>query len=552
MTGAIVLVTGGAGFLGRNIVKLLRLHRANVFAKVRVLDHRPCSAEDFRLPQRDESALAEVETVCGDICDLPTLICACRGVSAVIHCAAIVDFWVHDADELFRVNLQGTTNVISACRSCGVQSLVFTGSMCVVVGPEGVHCGTEQTPYPVDFVYGVYAQTKALAEQAVLQANAGDQGRLRTCVIRALSLFGEEEPWKLHSLLRFTAGGWVTRVGSRSVAHHHAYVGNIAWAHIRAVDRLRVPNSNAAGQVFIPDDDTPVLNFYDFLQPLFECVGYRVIPWPVPYWILYGMACSLELLAWAVRPVWAVSTPLTRTALKITCTSCTFSGAHARKELDYQPLFSYPEALQRTRNYITASYGRRTSSSSSSTSRSPWLALAWASRALSLLRQALLSLLWASSSPSPLRLPSPVERPPTPPAASARLPPAPLQGVGGTSPPPSFRSLTDAQRAAGLPPSPSTGSGSFGASYDSSQESSLPSSPRSDTQTPTDLESPRLPSGFPTSSSSSALQRALAAVAGRGPGGAGLTSKRHQRVLSGASAGPLGVPMLMLPEQAHS
>jgi UDP-glucose 4-epimerase len=115
------LVTGGAGFIGSNIVdELLRRGHAVV------------ALDDFSGGKDHNLAAArgKVELVSGSICDLPTVAAACRGTDCVIHLAAraSVPRSIKDPLETNRVNVDGTLNVLVAARDAGVRRVVFAAS----------------------------------------------------------------------------------------------------------------------------------------------------------------------------------------------------------------------------------------------------------------------------------------------------------------------------------------------------------------------------------------------------------------------------------------
>ena len=105
------LVIGGGGFLGKRIVELL-LERGD---SVSVFDVRQ-SYNDERLDKYHV----------GDICSVESVIEACRGKTVVIHTASPIHGL--PSDVYFRVNVQGTNNVITACQVTRVKKLVFTSS----------------------------------------------------------------------------------------------------------------------------------------------------------------------------------------------------------------------------------------------------------------------------------------------------------------------------------------------------------------------------------------------------------------------------------------
>ncbi|RXM94123.1 3 beta-hydroxysteroid dehydrogenase type 7 [Acipenser ruthenus] len=128
--GLVYLVTGGCGFLGQHVFRMLLEKEDNV-AEVRLFD----LAVDDSLANLSTEKIT-VKLIQGDITDLTTVLKVTEGVDVVIHSASLVDVW-HKVPEskIQAVNVQGTCHVIQACQDHGIQYLIYTSSM-EVVGPN--------------------------------------------------------------------------------------------------------------------------------------------------------------------------------------------------------------------------------------------------------------------------------------------------------------------------------------------------------------------------------------------------------------------------------
>ena len=168
------LVTGASGFLGSSLVAALCAHGVRVRALV-----RPTSK------LRRLSGLG-AEIVRGDVCDLASLREAARGQQIVFHAAAKVPDW-GPRREFFRVNLQGTRNVVAACQDASVGRLVHVSSMTVLGLPRRGAAVDEQSPYDPS-PHDAYTASKIQAERLVLEAN-GQRG-LSTVAIRPGAIWG--------------------------------------------------------------------------------------------------------------------------------------------------------------------------------------------------------------------------------------------------------------------------------------------------------------------------------------------------------------------------
>jgi dihydroflavonol-4-reductase len=120
-----ILVTGGAGFIGSNVVKLLR--RRYPEARVRVL----------HLPKENLLNLNGVqglELVAGDLLNPQDIKRAVAGCDVVFHLAAIYALWLPDMGLMDRVNVDGSRLVLEECLQQGVKRVVYTSSFAVFAG----------------------------------------------------------------------------------------------------------------------------------------------------------------------------------------------------------------------------------------------------------------------------------------------------------------------------------------------------------------------------------------------------------------------------------
>lgn len=151
-----VLVTGATGFVGANVARLLVDRGEDVRVLVR--------------PTSDRGNLAglPLEVAVGDLRDAEAVRRAVRGCRRVFHVAADYRFWARDPGEIYRSNVQGTTNVMEACLAEGVERVVHTST----VGTIGLGAypapGDETTPLLDGQLNGHYKRSKLQAERAAL------------------------------------------------------------------------------------------------------------------------------------------------------------------------------------------------------------------------------------------------------------------------------------------------------------------------------------------------------------------------------------------------
>lgn len=123
-----VLVTGGAGFIGSNLVLAL-LDRGN---RVRVLDNFATGSRT-NLTEIHPASAGRLAVIESDIRNLETCREACRGVEVVYHQAALgsVPRSIEDPSTTDAVNIHGTVNIFSAAREAGVRRIVYASSSSV-------------------------------------------------------------------------------------------------------------------------------------------------------------------------------------------------------------------------------------------------------------------------------------------------------------------------------------------------------------------------------------------------------------------------------------
>ncbi|MEX1043041.1 MAG: NAD-dependent epimerase/dehydratase family protein [Acidimicrobiia bacterium] len=151
-----VLVTGGSGVVGASLIRHLIERGMAVSALSRT------SASDVIL--RNVGAAP----VRGDVTDPATLRSAVAGVELVYHVAGVNTMCPVDPSELYRVNVDGSRNVVAAAEDAGVRRIVYTSSAAAIGEPAGT-VGTESTPHRGSYL-SHYERSKHLAEEAVFAA----------------------------------------------------------------------------------------------------------------------------------------------------------------------------------------------------------------------------------------------------------------------------------------------------------------------------------------------------------------------------------------------
>jgi nucleoside-diphosphate-sugar epimerase len=234
----VVLVTGGAGFIGSNLVRAL-VERGDT---VRVLDN-------FSTGNRDNLEGLDVHVVEGELRSYERVHNAVRGTEVVFHLGALgsVPRSVQDPLTSSAVNVEGTLNVLLAARDEGVRRVVFSSSTSVY-GSTREMPTTESTPPDPLSPYGV---AKLAAERYCMSFSRVYES-FETVVLRYFNVFGpRQSPHSQYAavvplFIRAIADGTpVTIHGDGEQSRDFTYVGNVVDATLSAGDAL-----GASGRAF--------------------------------------------------------------------------------------------------------------------------------------------------------------------------------------------------------------------------------------------------------------------------------------------------------------
>lgn len=169
-----VLVTGGAGFVGRETVKQLQLNGY----EVTVLD-KADKPEDFQ----------NVKYIRGDLQNAAKCVVACAGQDYVIHLAAkprIPESFINP-DDYFDDNVTGTKNILTAASAVGVRKFVYCSSSSIYGNNPAPH-----KPYHKPDPLNYYAMTKLFGEHLCKQYK--NMFNLEYNILRFFTVYGPEQP----------------------------------------------------------------------------------------------------------------------------------------------------------------------------------------------------------------------------------------------------------------------------------------------------------------------------------------------------------------------
>ena len=310
-----VFITGASGFIGGNIAaRLLAAGRP-----VRVLGRRP-------LP---ELARLGAEVIVGDLDNLEALQRGCDGAATVFHVAGRVGVWGPD-EEFFKVNVEGTDNVIVACRAGGVRRLVYTSSPSVVYNGGDLAGVDESAPFCTQAPCA-YPTSKAAAERLV---QASHSSRLATVSLRPHLVWGPGDKNVVPRVLALARKGRLKIIGSGRNRVDVTHITNVVDAHLLAEN---APGAAVGGKAYFITNGEPVV-LWDWINQLLRGTGIPEIKQHVSLRTAYLAGGVLETL-WSVLPLKG-EPPMTRYVAKEMATDHWFDLSAARRDLGYNPRVS--------------------------------------------------------------------------------------------------------------------------------------------------------------------------------------------------------------------
>jgi dihydroflavonol-4-reductase len=308
---ALNLVTGGCGFIGTHLARLLR-DRGD---SVRVLDLR-----------QPVDRIESVEYLQGSITDARKVCDAATGCRRVFHLAALSGLWWRDKRAFLSVNRDGTRHVLDAARLAGVETVVHTSTESVLIAmgrgrrPQKID---EQTQCTLDEMAGAYCRGKFLAEQEA--RHAASEGR-RVIIVNPTVPAGPGDHWitpPTRMMLGFLNGAYPAYLDSTL---NLADARDIAWGHWLAAESGR-----SAQRYILGAHDIGIGRLLELLS---ELSGRSLVRRRAPYPVALAASAASELVAdWITRRPPAA--PLA--GVRLASVPVTFDNSETRAGLGWTP-----------------------------------------------------------------------------------------------------------------------------------------------------------------------------------------------------------------------
>ena len=323
------LVTGGGGFVGGAVARMLRARGDEV---------RSFARGDYPALR----ALG-VDVVRGDLGDRDAVMRATAGVDVVFHVGAKAGVW-GSLESYRRANVDGTAHVIAACRAHGVGRLVFTSSPSVVFDDGDLEGVDERAPYPTRFL-AHYPATKAEAEQAVLAANGPG---LATVALRPHLVWGPGDQHLVPRIVARAKAGKLRGIGDGHWKVDTTYIDNAADAHLAAAEELGA-EGRCAGKAYFVSNGEPIA-VGSMIDQILRAAGLPPVGRRVPERVAYAAGWVSELIYGALgredEPM------LTRFMVRQLSTAHWFDIRGARRDFGWAPKVRTEEGMLRLGAWI--------------------------------------------------------------------------------------------------------------------------------------------------------------------------------------------------------
>ncbi|NMP37284.1 MAG: NAD-dependent epimerase/dehydratase family protein [Clostridiales bacterium] len=309
--GKLSVITGATGHIGYALLREL----ADKGENVRILIRKDVPVFDG----------INCEKVYGDVTEPDSLLKAFEGADVVYHLAGIIDVNTGNDEIIWKVNVDGTKNVVKACKACGVKRLVYASSVDAFPPLPNGELMREIDHFDPDILDGTYAKTKATATQFVLD-NCND-GSLEAVIVHPGACIGpyDFKVSNIGEMVRMFINGKFP-VSLNFGKYNFVDIRDIADGMHAAAEKGR------PGECYILCGE--VLTVDGLIKTLAKVTGRKAPKLKLPLGIVNVAAPIMEVYYKASK-----TTPLfTRYSIRKLNSNCNFSIDKAREELGYDPM----------------------------------------------------------------------------------------------------------------------------------------------------------------------------------------------------------------------
>ncbi len=306
-----VLVTGASGFIGGHLVRKL----VDRGLDVRILIRKTSNISHI--------GDLELEKAYGDITDYDSVLKAMDGVDQVYHVAALYKAWQPDSRTFYRINVEGTVNVMNAALEKNIERIVYTSTVGAVgiVEKEGELCD-ENCLWNLGFSEDHYIISKFQAEMEVMKMIC--KRGLPAVIVNPSAPVGPAD-WKPTPTGQLIVQYLKKRIPAYvDTSISFVDVRDVAEGHILAMEKGKI------GERYILTDEN--LTMKELFEKLYKITGIKPPKIKTPYGVNYAFASFLEFVA----SITGIEPPLARSYVRVTKGRLAYDNRKSREELGLQ------------------------------------------------------------------------------------------------------------------------------------------------------------------------------------------------------------------------
>lgn len=330
-----ILITGAAGFIGSHVTTLFCKKKKKVLCYLK-------ETSDIKYIKE-----LPVEIRYGDILDLESLTSVMKNVDTVIHIAALSKDWGR-YDDFYKVNVEGTLNILKAGVLAGVNYFIVTGSISSYGEEDSAKIKDESYPFNSHYRYfldkifpckmNYYRDTKAMATKRAIEF--AKSNKLNLTIMEPAWVYGEHEfNTGFYDYMKTAKSGIPFLPGSKKNKFHVIYAGDLAEAYY-----LAYMNKPAGINRYITGNKKA--DYMDKMYGLFCSELDIKKPRLLPKSLVYPIALLLEF----IYSVLAIKKPpvLTRGRVNMLYDNIEYSTHKVSNELNFVNNHSLEEGIKKT------------------------------------------------------------------------------------------------------------------------------------------------------------------------------------------------------------
>jgi len=315
-----VLVTGAPGWLGTRFVEIIAEHNRDIRCLV--------------LPGIDTNHLKKLgaEIVEGNITKPESLDGVADGIETIFHIVGIVHTRFFRVRDFFKINTEGTKNMLDFAIRAGVRRFVYVSSN----SPAGCNYSRDvlMNEYTPPRPYMTYGKSKAQSEKAVNEAFI--KGELETVILRPCWFYGPGQPARQTRLMRMIKNGNAPLFGDGSNLRSMTYIDSLCDALILAGEK-----EAARGETYWIADEKPYTTL-EIYQAIAELLDVKLKTINIP-----GFVSDMATIAdWTLQKLYMYQTETHVVGELNKNIACSIDKA--KKDLGYKPKIDLREGMKRS------------------------------------------------------------------------------------------------------------------------------------------------------------------------------------------------------------